>query len=222
MDSDTPGTTAAPDSRLDRGFRLPAAPSIGRVLEATISRFVCSCHELDEAPPLGALVAVMDGSPTVYGIVAEARTEGLDPGRRPAPRGGPTDDRATVLAQNPQIPALLHTVFEAVVVGYGEGGRGVRLIPHLPDAPAPMYARARLCDADETVAFFERFDFLKLLLTSGPLADEVTAAAIRRAARGQADVRAFLVRAGRALAGELATEPERLMAILARMKQPVR
>jgi hypothetical protein len=189
--------------------------SCGRVLEATVARFLCSCHELDGAPPLGALVVVMDAGPAIYGVVADVRTQGLDPGRRPAPRGRPTDDRAAVLAQNPQIPALLHTTFEAVVVGHaGEGG----IRRYLPDAPAPMYARVRSCTDAEVAAFCERFDFLGLLLAAGPLADEVTAACLRRAAAGRPDARAFLVRAGRALAGELATEPERLTAILGRIR----
>ncbi len=189
--------------------------TVGRVLESTISRFMCSCHELDCAPPLGALVTVIDGGPPIYGVVADVRTQGIDPGRPLTPRGQPGDDRAAVLAQNPQIPALLHTTFEAVVAGHADA-RGVR--HHLPDAPARMYARVRECDSDESARFFERFDFFGLLLATGPLADEVMSACLRRAAALQPDPRAFLVRAGRGLAGELATEPERLIAILGRVR----
>jgi hypothetical protein len=189
--------------------------SVARVLEATISRFTCSCHELDGSPPLGTLVVVMDAEPAIYGVVAEIKTEGIDPGRRPAPRGGPGDDRATVLAQNPQIPALLHTLFEALVIGQADG-RSVRR--YLPDTPAPTYARVRACTDAESARFFEGFEHFTLLLAAGPLADEVMAACLRRAAAGQRDPRAFLVRAGRALAQELATEPERLTAILSRVR----
>ena len=196
--------------------RLPTASSAGRVLEATIAQFVCSCHELDCAPPLGALVAVMDEAPAIYGVVSDVRTQPLDAGRQPAPRGGPADDRAAVLAQNPQIPALLHTTFSAIVVGHADRYGDVRR--HLPDGPARMYARVRVCDPDESARFFERLDFFKLLLAAGPLADEVTAACLRRAAADQPEPRAFLVRAGRALAQELATEPERLVAILSRAR----
>lgn len=193
----------------------PPIESTGRVLEATIARFICAAHELDGAPPLGTLVVVMDAETPIYGVVADIRTEGIEPGRRPAARGGPGDDRATVLAQNPHIPALLHTLFEAIVVGQG-GGYAVRR--YLPDAPAPTYARVRTCTAEETAQFFEGFEHVKLLLAAGPLADEVTAACLRRAADVQPDRRAFLVRAGRALASELATEPERLMTILGRVR----
>ncbi|MFN8559492.1 MAG: hypothetical protein U0531_19860 [Dehalococcoidia bacterium] len=189
--------------------------SVGRVLEASVSRFLCACHELDGAPPLGAAVVVMDTEPAIYGVVADMRTEGIDPGRRPAARGGPGDDRAAVLAQNPQIPALLHTLFDCVVVGHARGGE---VAGYLPDAPAPIYARVRACDRAETARLFERPELFKLLLASGALADEVAAACLRRAVEGRSDRRAFLVRAGRALAHELATEPDRLTAILSRIR----
>lgn len=188
--------------------------SDGRVMEATAARFVAACHTLDGAPPLGALVVLMDGEP-IYGVVAEARTEGIDPGRRPAPRGGPGDDRATVLAQNPQLPALLQTTFDCVVAGHDDAGALRRFLPH---APAPIYSRVRACGPAESRRFFERLDFLPLLLGSGPLADEVTAACLRAAARHEPDPRAFLVRAGRALAQELAADTDRLTAILGRIR----
>lgn len=192
-----------------------AVESVGRVMQAEISIFHCVCHELDCAPPLGALVLVMDGEDDIFGIVSDVRTVPQDPGRSPAPRGGPGDDRATVLAQNPHIPALLHTTFQALVVGH-EGPR--EIARHLPDAPARIYSRVRVCDPIEMARFFERFDAFKLLLGTGPLADEVVAACLRRAAATQPNPRAFLVRAGRALAVELATEPERLTAILSRVR----
>jgi hypothetical protein len=189
--------------------------SVGRVMEATISDFMCVCHELDCAPPLGALVLVLDGDDDIFAIVSDVRTVPQDPGRSPAPRGGPTDDRLSVLAQNPHIPALLHTIFRALVVGH-EGPH--EIARHLPDAPARIYSRVRVCDSTEMARFFERFDAFKLLLGAGPLADEVVGACLRRASATQPNPRAFLVRAGRALAVELATEPERLTAILSRVR----
>jgi hypothetical protein len=192
------------------------AGSIGRVLEATISRFTCVCHALDGAPPLGTLVLVFEGGPAVYGVVADIRTQSIDPGRPLTPRGGPEDDRETVLAQNPQIPALLQTAFEAIVVGHRRDG-GVRR--YLPDSPPRIYARVRACTAAETAEFFHGFEFLPLLLAAGPLADQVIAACLRRAAAAMpAHPRAFLVQAGRALAHELAAEPERLAAVFGQIR----
>ncbi len=190
--------------------------SLGRVIEASIDRLTAVCHTLDGAPPLGALVVAEDDAPAIYAAVTGALTGGIDPGRRLAPRGGPGDGRAAVLAQNPQIPALLQTTFTATVTGHA--GPGGEMRRYLPDAPAPVYALVRAATAAETAALCAEPDYLKLLLTAGPLADEVTAACLRRAAAHQPDSRAFLITSGRALAGLLAAEPDRLHAILRRIR----
>jgi len=189
-------------------------PYVGRVLEASIARFVVACFELESAPPLGALVVTDDAAP-IYAVVADVRTEGRDPGRRPTPHGGPDDDRARVLEQNPHIPALLQTTFEALVTGH-DAGAGPR--PWLPDAPPPIFARVRACTAAEVQTFTALLEFCPLLLAAGPLADEVTAACLRRAAAAHPDPREFLVRAGKALAVELAAEPRRLAGLLRRIR----
>ena len=193
---------------------MSSAP-VGRVLEASVARFVCACFTLEGAPPLGALVVAVDATMPVYAVVSDVRTEGRDPGRRPTPHGGPDDDRGRVLTQNPHIPALLQTTFDATVVGHGAPGMPRQ---HLPDAPAPIYGRVRVCGEDEVAAFTGRFDFLKLLLESGPLADEVTAACLRRASTAHADTRAFLVAAGKALSVELTAESSRLAALVRRVR----
>ena len=185
------------------------------MLESSIARFVCACFTLEGAPPLGALVTVADGAPPIYAAVADVRTEGRDPGRRPVPHGGPEDDRARVLAQNPQIPALLQTTFDATVVGHGAGPA---LRHALPEAPAPVYARVRVCTDEEVAAFASRFDFLTLLLDGAALADDVAAACLRRAAAVHPEARAFLVAAGKALTVALAAEPDRLAALLRRIR----
>ena len=187
---------------------------VGRVLEASIARFVTACFELESAPPLGALVVTDDTAP-VYAVVADVRTEGREPGRRPTPHGGPHDDRARVLEQNPHIPALLQTTFEAAVAGHNTGA-GPR--PWLPDAPPPIFARVRECTDAEVCAFTASVEFCSLVLAAGPLADEVLAACLRRAAASHPDPRDFLVRAGKALAVELAAEPHRLAALLRRIR----
>jgi hypothetical protein len=183
------------------------------VLEAGVAQFTAACFRLEDAPPLGALVAVDNGP--IYGVVSDVRTEGRDPGRRLVPHGGPEDDRARVLARNPQIPALLHTVFEATVTGFGEGDA---LRQRLPPAPPPVYARVRVCTPDEVAAFSRSFACCALLLASGPLADEVTAAYLRRAASVHPNPRAYLVLAGKALTIELAAEADRLAALLRRLR----
>lgn len=193
----------------------PDGGAAGRVLQARTGSFAAGCFTLECAPPFGALVVVQDGETPLYGVVGEVRTEGRDPGRHPALRGEPAQDRAAVLANNPQIPQLLQTTFEVVVAGHGQPGR---IRQELPAAPAPIFARVRECTAAEASAFAASSDFLRLLLAGGAASDEMTAACLRRLAAAHADGRAFLVRAGKALAGLLAAEPERLVALLGRIR----
>lgn len=184
------------------------------MLEASIARFRAACFTLECAPPLGAMIVVDQPAP-LYAVVSDIRTEGRDPGRRPSPHGDPGDDRARVMERNPQIQKLLQTTFDALVVGFREGGT---VLQYLPEAPAPIFGRVRLCDDPDVRALSASFDFLRLLLDGGPLADEVTAACLRRAADAFADRRAFLVLAGKTLTRELSAEPERLAAVLRRIR----
>ena len=66
--------------------------------------------------------------------------------------------------------------------------------------------------------FAADLDFLSLILNSGvPVADEVVGACLRSAASTCPDQAAFLARAGRALATELASDLPRLNAVLRRV-----
>lgn len=187
----------------------------GRVTRATISRLWSECFIRERTPPLGELLVVEDSPVSIVAVAAAASTEGIDPSRRVTAHGGPDHDRERVLAENPHVPALLITTFEAVIVGHESGGR---LLQFLPPQPAPILARVRACAADECVEFTESLDFLELLLAAGPLGDDLTAAALRGAAAARPDGRAFLVRAGKALTPLLATDPPRLHAILRRLQ----
>jgi hypothetical protein len=191
------------------------ATRYGRVTQARIDRFTAECFRREWAPPLGALVAVEDGPMPIYAAVSGAWTEGVDPGRRVASHGEPDDDLERVLADHPHVPALLQTSFEAIVVGHHADGAVRR---YLPPAPAPILARVRACAASEIETLTDSFDFLKPLLACGPLADDVIAAALRGAAAERMDGRAFLVRAGKALAPWLVNDPSRLQAVLRRLQ----
>ena len=196
--------------------RPPAITRYGRVIEAAIARFTAECFKDVETPPLGELIAVEDGPETIVAVVSSIVTQGIDPSRRVNAHGGPEDDLPTVLAAHPHVPALLLTTFSGSVVGY-LAPDGVR--QYLPPAPPPIQARVRACSDEEVREFTGSFDFLRLLLETGPLADEVLAAALRRAAEAYgAAGRAFLVRAGKALSPLLARDPVRLQATLRRMQ----
>ena len=56
---------------------------IGEIIEAGTTEFVAQSYELYKLPPLGSLVKTGDVSSTIYGIVYNAATAGIEPGRRP-------------------------------------------------------------------------------------------------------------------------------------------
>src|SRR5712692_3596655 len=120
----------------------PAVASIryGRVTRATIGRLWSECFERECTPPLGELLMVEDAPLPIVAVASAASTEGIDPSRRITSHGGPDHDLRRVLADNPHVPALLITTFEAVVVGHESDGR---LVQFLPPQPAPILARVR-------------------------------------------------------------------------------
>ena len=64
-----------------------SAERVGEVIEASTTDFVAQCYELYRSPPLGSLVKTRDLPVELYGIVYNATTTGLEPGRRPIARG---------------------------------------------------------------------------------------------------------------------------------------
>ena len=67
----------------------------GEVVEASVERLIGQCHQLYEAPPLGALVRAGDG---VFGVVSGIATSALDPSRRVIARGHDAASEAEVYA----------------------------------------------------------------------------------------------------------------------------
>jgi len=196
-------------------MQVATSGAVGRIVAASLAELRVECFELEGAPPLGALVAVAEQNPAVYGVVSSVTTEGVDPSRPVSPHGTADEDLGTVLSRNPHLPVLLRTTFTAVVVGFEEGGA---LRHYLPDTPARLIARIRVCDANDQCRFAESLEFLEPLLQSGSLADDVVAAFIRRTSRAHADPYRFLLDAGRALVPLLMNEPDRLAAIVRRIR----
>ena len=186
------------------------AARIAEVVETSSTAFTAQCYELYGAPPLGSLVRA--GDPPVYAVVRNVVTGALDPGRRVLARGAGEPDEDAVYRSHPQLSRLLATHIEALVLGHGEGA-GLRHA--LPPAPPRIHAFVFCCTDAEVARFTEGLGFLHLLVSSGvPAVDEVMAACLRSSAASQPDPRAFLVRAGRGLAAELAGDVGRLNAIL--------
>lgn len=183
---------------------------VAEVVETTSTAFTAQCYALYGAPPLGALIRA--GDPPVYAVVHNVATAALDPGRRVVARGAEEATEEGVYRSNPQLARLLATHLEALVVGYADGD-GVR--QSLPPAPPRIHAFVHACDDDEVVRFTDRLDFLRLLVRAPvPAIDEVLGACLGLAAACRPDPDGFLVRAGQALAGELAADVGRLSAVL--------
>lgn len=193
---------------------------VGEVVDAGTTSFTAQAYTLHEAPPFGGFVRASNGEHDVIAVVADAHTGSVDPGRRPIARGRDEADEEDIYRRNPELRELLRTEFQAIVVGFRESRSGYRR--WLPGRPPRLHAFVHECSAAEIVAFTERLDFLPTLLgegSRGPV-DELVAACLREAAAARGDDRAydFLVAAGKQLAVLLAGEPNRLGAILRRLR----
>jgi len=185
---------------------------IGEIIEASTAGFVAECYELHEPPPFGSLVKTREGEREIYGVVSEAATRSIEPGRRPIARGRGETDEEEIYRQNPQLARLLRTEFTALVVGHSEGGR---LNHYLPPRPARVHGFVYVCDDEEVERFSQSLDFLSILVAQE---DELIAACLRYIARAHGDRHRFLVKVGKELALLLGAETGRLNSILRRIK----
>jgi hypothetical protein len=188
---------------------------IGEIIEASTGEFMAQCYELHQPPPFGSMVKTREGEIEIYGVVCEATTTSIEPGRRPIARGREEAEEEDIFRSSPQLAKLLRTDFSALVVGHKENER---LYHYLPPRPAKIHSFVYLCDAEEVEKFSRSFDFLSILVNARAQADELIAACLRHAAQAHPDPRAFLVKAGKELAVLLAGEVSRLDTILRRIK----
>jgi hypothetical protein len=186
---------------------------IAEVIEAGTAEFTAQCYELYGLPPLGSLVRTGD----IYGIVANAETAGLEPGRKPIARGKEETSEEGVYQSSPQLLKLLRSEFTAAAVGYEDGGE---IYQYLPPQPARIHGFIYLCQPDEVKEFSKNFGFLNILINAAlPTSnEELVSAALRQMSRAHEDSRAFLVAAGKELAGLLSNDFMRLKNILGRLK----
>lgn len=189
---------------------------IGEVIEASTGQFVAECYELHSPPPLGSLVKTNDGDVEIYGVVCNAATESVDPGRRPIARGKEEVTEEGIYRQHPQLSKLLRTTFDTLVIGHGQGDE---LHHYLPPRPSRVHSFVYLCENDEVLSFTQSLDFLPILLnTRTGTVDEIVSACLRQASCAQDDRRAFLVKAGKEIAVLLSGDLNRLNAILRRIR----
>jgi hypothetical protein len=190
---------------------------VGEVIEASTTEFAAQCYELYQMPPLGSLVRTGDLTAELYGIVCNAATTSLEPGRRPIARGRDEDSEEAIYQSSPQLAKLLRSQFGVLVVGHREGER---LYQHLPPRPARIHGFVYQCSPEEVKAFGESFDFFNIILNARlPVpTEELVAASLRQMSQAHKDRRAFLVAAGRELAILLSGNLNQLNAILGRLK----
>ena len=191
---------------------------VGEVIEASTTDFVAQCYELYQSPPLGSLVKTRDQDVELYGIVYNATTTSLEPGRRPIARGKDEVAEEEVYRTSPQLLKLLRSEFSALVVGHRQGDK---LYHYLPPKPARIHGFVYLCPLEEVKEFSQSFDFLNILVnTRLPVSvDEIVAASLRQMSQAYEDPRAFLVAAGKELAILLSGQFNQLKAILGRIRQ---
>ncbi len=191
---------------------------VGEVIVASTAEFTAQCYELYNLPPLGCMVKATDGSVMLYGVVYNATTTSLEPGRRPIARGKDETSEEEVYRASPQLTKLLCSEFSALMVGHKEEGK---LRYYLPPKPARIHGFVYLCDPAEVKEFSQSLDFLDTLLnarlTVSP--EELTSASLRQMSLTYEDPRAFLLTAGKKLATLLACDFNRLKTVLGRLSQ---
>jgi hypothetical protein len=200
-----------------RSINPELSDRVGEIIEASTTDFVAQCYELYQSPPLGNLVKTRDESVTLYGIVYNAATTSLEPGRRPITRGKDETTEEEIYRSSPQLVKLLRSEFGAVVVGHRQDDK-----PHhyLPPKPARIHGFVYQCSPEEVKEFSQSFDFLNILVnTRLPVSvDELVAASLRQMSQAYQDRHTFLVAAGKELAILLSGQFNQLKAILGRIK----
>ena len=196
---------------------LELTDRVGEVIAASTTDFIAQCYELYQLPPLGGLVKIQDETVTLYGVVCNATTGSLEPGRRPIARGKDAASEEEVYRASPQLSKLLKSEFSVLAVGHRQDDK---LYHYLPPKPARIHGFVYLCSPEEVREFSQSFDFLNILVnTHLPVsADEIIAAVLRQMSATQADPHAFLVAAGKELAVLLSGQFNQLKAILGRLK----
>jgi len=190
---------------------------VGEVIEASTAEFVAQCYELYEIPPLGSLVKTKDQSLELYGVVYNAATTSLEPGRRPIARGKDEKTEEEIYRQSPQLLKLLKSEFGVVVVGHKQDKR---LYHYLPPTPARIHGFVYQCSPEEVKEFSQSFDFLNIIINARlPVStEELIGATLRRMSQAYEDPRPFLVAAGKELAILLSGNLSQLKVVLGRIK----
>lgn len=187
---------------------------IGKVLRASTVGFVCGTRSEDIiGPSFGAFVRTWPGERSDIDVIGIIHAISID------------DDpmvRQMILANNmnqstiedQRVNRMVPVEISVLTVGYAQYGE---VYHTLPPRPPLSLDPVQLCDDDTVRRFTDRLDFLRLVVNASDMpTEELLAAAINHAARARPDGerRAFLVAAGRHLAGLLSHDLPRLQHLL--------
>jgi hypothetical protein len=187
---------------------------IGEIIETATTGFVAESEELNRPPALGSLVKVqVGGADYAYGVVSYGTTTSPEPGRRAVRRSTEEVFDEAIYDEHPQLRRILHTEFNAILVGWVQGGI---IHQHLPPHPPPLHHSVYQCAPEEVKAFSQWLYYLRLLLSSraGVSAEQLVAAHVRETYRQRGGDAEWLERTARELASLLKHDYERLMTIL--------
>jgi hypothetical protein len=186
---------------------------LGEVIEAGTTEFTAQSYELYHLPPLGSLVRTPVDGENIFGIVFNATTSSLEPGRKPIARGKDETSSEAVYQSNPQLMKLFRSEFGVLVVGHTQNGK---IRQYLPPQPAHIHEFVHRCSDEEVRDFSRSPAFLNILLNArvNVAVEELVAAALREISQVQNDRKAYLVAAGKELAMLLGGQYHRLHAIL--------
>lgn len=185
----------------------------GEIVAVTTTTFTAQSYELNRAPAFGALLRVpAPDALTYYALCYGAETGSIEPGRHAVAWGRFEDDEADIYRRQPQLGQVLRTTFDALLVGYANGGAARQRVPAMPPR---LHALVYEATPAEVAAFNADLAYLRFVLrTPLPNADDFIAATIAQAYHAREDDRDFLVSAARQVARLLEPEHERVMNIL--------
>ncbi|HEX3244261.1 MAG TPA: hypothetical protein VHX16_02545 [Chloroflexota bacterium] len=189
----------------------------GEIVESRSTELVAQSYDHRLAPPFGSLLCstVAEGL-SIYGVVYEVATTGIDPGARPVVRGHAGLRDQAIYDANPDLSQVLRTDVSALLVGFHEGSV---LRQVLPPTPPPLHWTVFECEADACREFGADTAYLRSLVDAAQVpADELIGAHVRlmHSYAGPGD--AYLMRAGRELAELLRSDYPRLRSIIDRVR----
>ena len=136
----------------------------GEIVETSSVNLVAQSYHHDSLPPFGSLLCcTVTSDLTVFAVVHDVRTTGIDPGARPVVRGTAGMRDQAIYDANPDLGQVLRTDVSALLVGYQQRNDILQVVP---PSPPPLHWSAYECDADICREFCSSTGYLRTLVES--------------------------------------------------------